>query len=203
VDGVCVSCWCYILYIIHILLYIIIHILLYIILYIILLLYSILYIILYSSSYIILFLSSDPFLIPSSNLYFSPVLSAPSSSSDLSSLLPFRWVYTVLPSFPSIPPPFLSIMFSSHLIHSILVGTYIYLFIFFSSSPNLPPSSSHPPLLYSHHTSTIHILGILVGTYIYLFIFIFLFLPLSSSSQYSFYTCRYLHILIYIIPILF
>jgi hypothetical protein len=50
-----------------------------------------------------------------------------------------------------------------------------------------------------------NIQSILVGTYIYLFIlFQYSFLPQSFPiyllfySQYSFYTCRYLHILIYI-----
>ena len=102
-------------------------------------------------------------------------------------------------------PSFRSIIYSSssqysssqHLIHSILVGTYIYLFIFNHSFPSsdlfflllfqysssdlisssIPFPSNH--LIYSQSSvlsshSLIH--SILVGTYIYLFIF-------SSSSS--------------------
>jgi hypothetical protein len=57
--------------------------------------------------------------------------------------------------------------------------------------PNIPLTSSH-----SSHLIPIFILYLSVLTYTYLYSSSDT--PLSSPSQYSFYTCRYLHILIYI-----
>jgi hypothetical protein len=95
------------------------------------------------------------------------------------------------------PPPLLSSSSSVLLIsfHSILVGTYIYLFILSSvhSSP-LPFLSHHPPPNLSISLSLLSqpsiflfyflIHSILVGTYIYLFIFQ-THLPLQSISSSS------------------
>ena len=143
--------------------------------------YYIFYLILYSP----LLLIYPPFL---SNL--SLLLFFPSSSS-----IPFQSSYTLLlptqPFFSSSSFPFfcssvLSFPSSHPLIHSILVGTYIYLFIFPSFPNHSLPSPlphlllSNPLLIYSFPIYPLpplipilpNIHSILVGTYIYLFIFL-------------------------------
>jgi hypothetical protein len=76
-------------------------------------------------------------------------------------------------------------------IHSILVGTYIYLFIFYSSSSSdlsLPSQSSiiYTLLFFLLPLQSSSLLNLLLS------------FSIPSTPQYSFYTCRYLHILIYI-----
>jgi hypothetical protein len=91
-----------------------------------------------------------------------------SPSNLSSSILPFQSIFSSVP-IPYNPLLFFSSLLYPPLIHSILVGTYIYLFIFNQD--------------------------------IYLFSFPFFCSIFPSSSfqpAHSFYTCRYLHILIYI-----
>jgi hypothetical protein len=81
---------------------------------------------------------------------------------------------------------------------SVLTYTYLYSSVHSSSLLPFLPNT----LLFQYPSSSILIHSILVGTWIRLFIFIYLSyssLPIIPS-QYSFYTCRYLHILIYILP---
>ena len=86
-------------------------------------------------------------------------------------------------------------------IHSILVGTYIYLFISYtilsSSSSDLSsvlPNLSLPPPKGIVPSSPIFILYLSVLTYTYLYSSV----PFYPNIPHSFYTCRYLYILTYI-----
>jgi hypothetical protein len=162
---VCLTLGVILYYYILLLLYTIIHYYYYILYYtIIYILYLILYYTILFSS--VLHLSSFSFSSYSSILLsHSPLLLFPSS-------LPIFYSSSSLPNHPNIP-----------LIHSILVGTYIYLFIFQTHL-----SSSHPVSVRNTHHLPFplpNLLSIFCS-------------PHHTSTSHSFYTCRYLHILIYI-----
>jgi len=220
VYRVCVLCliWCDVWY--YILLYIYYYILL---LYIYYYYYTIilLYIIYYYYYYYILYIS---YLILYSPLLFS-------SSIFLSSFQSLIYLYSFSTSPPSLLPIIPSLLFFCPLllpilplfllIHSILVGTYIYLFIFFLCSFQSSPilfSSPNPP-------SFILYLSVLGYTYLYYsdtsilpssnlspnpsppnippsLLFSSLFFhptPIFLSHPHSFYTCRELHTVIYVL----
>ena len=98
-----------------------------------------------------------------------------------------------------------------YILYIIIIILYYTLLLIYPSFPIPLPSPISLPNILSHPFSSFPLsfilyLSVLTYTYLYSSFFLssFLLFPSSvllSSSQYSFYTCRYLHILIYILSI--
>ena len=172
--------------------YIIIHYILYYTI----IIYYILYYTLYIIYYITIIISYTYTILYYTILFYSHLplssLLLLLLSSQSSSTFPIPYNTHLLSSLPLFPFSSFTILpsdlssFPYQLIHSILVGTYIYLFIFKQDIISIP-------LLLPN------ILPLQSSTDLISFIFCSQFCSYSPFHQYSFYTCRYLHILIYIL----